>query len=72
MLILASELQAAGVVAGPLSSIAFDVVSTTGELYTYVDFSFTTTTLTELSSSFLPENGYQLHTNFKIFFLKKI
>lgn len=66
MLILASELQAAGVVAGPLSSIAFDVVSTTGELYTYVDFSFTTTTLTELTSSFLPENGFQLHTNFKI------
>ncbi len=66
MLILASELQAAGVVAGPLSSIAFDVVSTTGELYTYVDFSITSTTLTELTSAFLPENGYQLHTNFKI------
>jgi len=66
ILILASELQEAGVVAGPLSTIAFDVLSTIGELYTYVDFSFTTTTLTELTSAFLPENGFQLHTNFKI------
>lgn len=66
ILILASELQAAGVVAGPLTTIAFDVVSTIGELYSYVDFSITTTALTELTSAFLPENGFQLHTNFKI------
>jgi hypothetical protein len=66
ILILASELQAAGVVAGPLSTIAFDVVSTIGELYTYVDFSITPTAMTELTGVFMPENGFQLHTNFKI------
>jgi len=66
ILILASELQEAGVVAGPLSTIAFDVVSTIGELYTYVDFSFTPTAMTELTGVFMPENGFQLHTNFKI------
>ena len=66
ILILASELQAAGVVAGPLSTIAFDVVSTIGELYTYVDFSITTTAMTELTGVFMPENGFQLHANFKI------
>lgn len=66
ILILASELQAAGVVAGPLSTIAFDVVSTIGELYTYVDFSITPTAMIELTGVFLPENGLQLHTNFKI------
>ena len=66
ILILASELQAAGVVAGPLSTIAFDVVSTIGELYTYVDFSITPTAMTELTGVFMPENGFHLHTNFKI------
>jgi len=66
ILILASELQAAGVVAGPLSTIAFDVVSTIGELYTYVDFSITPTAMIELTGVFMPENGFQLHTNFKI------
>jgi len=66
ILILASELQAAGVIAGPLSTIAFDVVSTIGELYTYVDFSITPTAMTELTGVFMPENGFQLHTNFKI------
>ncbi len=66
ILILASELQAAGVVAGPLSTIAFDVVSTIGELYSYVDFSITPTAMIELTGVFMPENGFQLHTNFKI------
>lgn len=65
-LIKASELQAAGLSAGPINSIAFDVVSTIGEFYNYLDISITSTPLQALSTDFLPENGYQLHTNFKL------
>ncbi len=65
-LFLASELQAAGLSAGPITSLGFDVALTSGELYSYIDFSITATNLTELTPQFLPTSGYQLHTNFKL------
>ena len=66
LLFLASELQAAGLTTGPITSLGFDVAQTSGELYSYVDFYITSTTMTELTSQFLPTNGYQFHTNFKL------
>jgi hypothetical protein len=66
ILIRASELQAAGLSAGLIQNIAFDVVSTIGEFYNYVDFSLTSTYEEELNGSFLPELGFQTHTNFKL------
>jgi hypothetical protein len=65
-LFLASELQAAGISAGPITSLGFDVAMTSSEFYNYVDFEITTTSITELTSEFLPTNGHQLHTNFKL------
>jgi hypothetical protein len=66
ILVRADELQAAGLTAGPIQNIAFDVVSTIGEFYNYVDFSITSTFEAELNGSFLPESGFKTHTNFKL------
>ncbi|MDP4955545.1 MAG: CotH kinase family protein [Crocinitomicaceae bacterium] len=66
MLILASEMQAAGLIAGPISSLSFQVASTNGEFYDYIDIALIQTSLTELESDFLPLQGQQLHTNFKL------
>lgn len=66
ILVRASELQAAGLTAGPIQNIAFDVVATIGEFYNYVDFSITSTFEEELNGTFLPESGYKTHTNFKL------
>jgi len=62
----AEELIAAGLTAGPISNLSFQVSSTAGELYDYVSFSMTHTAMEALESGFLPEEGYQLHTNFKL------
>ena len=66
MLILASEMQAAGLNAGPIFSLSFQVASTNGEFYDYIDIALIQTALTELESDFLPLQGQQLHTNFKL------
>lgn len=66
ILILASEMQAAGLSAGPINSLAFQVANTIGEFYNYIDISLNHTSLQELNSAFLPLQGEQLHTNFKI------
>ncbi len=66
MLILASELQAAGLNAGPISSLSFQVASTNGEFYDYIDIALIQTSLTELNAEFLPLQGQQLHTDFKL------
>jgi hypothetical protein len=66
MLILASELQAAGLNAGPISSLSFQVASTNGEFYDYIDIALIQTSLTELDANFLPLQGQLLHTNFKL------
>ena len=66
MLILASEMQAAGLNAGPISSLSFQVASTNGEFYDYIDIALIQTSITELNADFLPLQGQQLHTNFKL------
>jgi hypothetical protein len=68
MLILASELTEAGLSAGDITSLAFDVVSTdTNTIYDYIDIHMKLVTLTDLTSAFEPVNPNNfLHTNFKI------
>lgn len=62
----AEELIAAGLSAGTISNLSFQVSSTAGEFYDYVTFSMTHTALNALESNFMPEEGYQLHSNFKL------
>lgn len=68
MLILASELTAAGLTAGEISSLAFDVVSTDpNTVYDYIDIHMKLISLGELTSSFdAVDTSNFLHTNFKI------
>ncbi len=68
MLFLASELTDAGLTAGPITSLAFDVVSTDpNTTYDYIDMYMKLVSRGELNSEFEPAdtNSY-LHTNFKI------
>lgn len=68
MLFRASELTAAGLTAGPITSLAFDVVWTDpNTTYDYIDLYMKLVTKDELNSLFEPAdtNSY-LHTNFKI------
>lgn len=66
MLIRASELSAAGMTAGMINSIGFEVAATNGEFYTYVDIHMNLTQVTELTAEFLPLQGNLYHTNFKL------
>lgn len=66
ILIHASELIEAGIVAGPINSIGFQVVSTNAIVYTYIDISINATTLNDLTGNLFPLGGYLNHTNFKI------
>lgn len=66
ILILASELQAAGLTAGPIQTLAFQVASTIGENYDYIDISLNLTPENTLGSEFYPIDGEQLHTDFKL------
>ena len=66
ILIHASELIEAGIVAGPINSIGFQVVSTNTIFYTYIDISINATTLNDLTGNLFPLGGYLNHTNFKI------
>ena len=66
ILILASELQAAGLSAGPISSLSFQVAATNSEFYDYIDIALNHTNLNTLDAEFLPLQGEQLHTNFKL------
>lgn len=66
ILILATELQAAGLVAGPLNSLAFQVAGTNSEFYDYIEISLNSTSISSLDASFIPLQGQQLHTNFKL------
>ncbi len=67
MLILASELQAAGLSAGYINSLAFDVVSTNAIVYDYIDISMKMVAFSDLNSNFesLNPNNFQ-HTNFSL------
>lgn len=66
ILILASELQAAGLTSGPISSLAFQVAATNGEFYDYIDIALNHTNLNSLDANFIPLQGQQFHTNFKL------
>jgi hypothetical protein len=66
ILIRADELLAAGVTAGPINSIAFEVVSSYPVTYSYIDISIISTANDELSETMSPISGFQNHTNFKI------
>lgn len=62
----ADELISAGLTAGPISSISFQVAGTSGEFYDYISLSMNLTTLNELETIFIPIEGNGLHTNFKL------
>ena len=68
MLIKADELIAAGITAGPINSLSFDVVSTDpATTYTYLDFSFSSTIADQITGTFTPLNtNLNLHTNFSL------
>ncbi len=66
LLIQAGELTAAGLTAGNIDSLAFDVLSTNPVIYAQIDISIASTSLLELSGVFIPPNGNFNHTNFKI------
>lgn len=68
MILPASELLAAGLSAGPINNLGFDVVSTDpNTLYDYINFSMKLVSYTEVSTTFEPvDTNMFLHTNFKI------
>ena len=68
MLIRADELIAAGLSAGPINTLSFDVVSTDpATTYTYIDFSFSSTLADQITGTFTPLNtSLNLHTNFSL------
>ncbi|HNI55403.1 MAG TPA: CotH kinase family protein [Chitinophagales bacterium] len=66
ILVRAEELIAAGLSAGPISSLAFQLASTNVITYTYIDIAINSTSEDALSESMIPVNGYADHTNFKI------
>jgi len=68
MLITAAELNVAGLPAGYINSLAFDVVSTDpNTVYDYIDVHMRLVTIEEVSSEFMPvDTNNFLHTNFKI------
>lgn len=66
-LVHANELSAAGLTAGPITSIAFDVVATYGAALEEFDLHMALTSETELSATFKPTiPSSELHTNFKL------
>jgi hypothetical protein len=68
MLVLAAELAAAGLAAGNITSLAFDVVSTDpNTVYDYIDIYMRLVAYSEVPSAFEPvDTNNFLHTNFKI------
>ena len=68
MIIPAAELLSAGLTAGNISSIAFDVAATDpNTFYDYIDFNMKLVSSEEVTSFFEPvDTNISLHTNFKI------
>jgi hypothetical protein len=62
----AEELIAAGVLAGPIESLAWDVASTENVTYSYIDISLKQINIEELTTSFVDNTGLYFHTNFKL------
>lgn len=66
MMITAAELTAAGLVAGNLTSLGFDVVWTDPVLYDYIDVSIKAVPENTMSATFFPNSGNLNHSNFSI------
>jgi CotH kinase protein/Fn3 associated/Secretion system C-terminal sorting domain/Lamin Tail Domain len=64
MLYTAAELQAAGLTAGPINSIAWDVAYTDPVVYTYVNIELKNVSDNELNGTFISDQGNYFHTNF--------
>ena len=65
-LILASELTNAGLNAGNFFTLSFEVVTPDPCTYDYIDIGMNATTMPTLTNKFVPNSGYNFHTNFKI------
>ena len=65
-LVPASELTAAGLVAGSIDSLSFSVSTPNSVNYSWIDLSISHTQLSSLENSFLKVSGNYNHTNFKI------
>ncbi len=66
MLIPASELAAAGLSAGPINSLGFNVAATDPVNYTYIEIAMKNTPDVAMTNAFLPNAGTQFHTSFKL------
>jgi hypothetical protein len=66
MIIPASELTAAGLTAGNINSLAFDVAWTDPVMYDYIEINMNHTVQTEMNAAFIPNSGNLNHTNFNI------
>jgi hypothetical protein len=68
MIIPAEELIEAGLTAGPINSLSFDVVATDpNTFYTYIDINFKSSNQNQVSSNFeTVDPTSRFHTNFKI------
>jgi hypothetical protein len=68
MLFPAAELLAAGLTAGPINSLAFNVAGTDpGTVYDYIDFSMKLVSYSQVTTAFeTVDTNLRLHTNFKI------
>jgi hypothetical protein len=66
MLVRAQELTEAGLTAGLIGSLSFNVVYTDPVNYDYIEISLNAVAQNEISSLFLPDDGYSFHTNFSI------
>ena len=66
MLYKADELIAAGLTAGPIDSLGWDVAYTDGEYYNYIRISMKQMLLPEMNSNFVIDGSGYYHTNFKL------
>ena len=66
MLIPAVELTAAGLSAGPINSLGFNIAATDAVNYTYIEIAMKNTPDAAMTYNFLPNTGSQFHTSFKI------
>jgi CotH kinase protein/Chitobiase/beta-hexosaminidase C-terminal domain/Secretion system C-terminal sorting domain len=66
MLVLASELTAAGITTGNFNTLAFSVANADTANYDYIDISMNATLETSLTNKFFASGGNNFHTNFKI------
>lgn len=62
----AEDLINAGLSAGPINSIEWNITSDAGIAYTYIDISLKQLTLDAMTNSFVGNDGAYFHTNFKL------